>query len=208
MKLALVIPAAGAASRLGTCKALARLGPRTALEHLVANGAEPREPAPLVVTGAHHSEIAAAAPAGVELLENRAWSAGRTGGLALAARARAGCDLVIAPVDCPLVPRAVFDALRAAWSARGAPARGWLAPRLVRHGAIGRYGHPLILGRGLVEELLELPPDASLRHLRAAARPVFGVDVPHIEILDDLDRPSDLARLADRASDGGDGTPK
>lgn len=210
MSLALVIPAAGASARLGTCKALVRLGPRTALAHLLRAAAELAGPPPLVVTGAHHAQIAAAAPDGVEILENADWAAGRTGGLQLARRARLGHDLLIAPVDCPLVPRAVFDALRAAWARGGAPARGWLAPRLAAPGTPGtrRYGHPLVLGRGLAEELEGLAPDAPLRSLRSTAAPAWGVCVPHPEILDDLDRPSDLARLADRASGGGDRPPK
>ena len=107
----LVLLAAGGSRRLGVCKALVDLGGRTPLARLLAAGAACTGAPPLVVTGAHHDEIAAAAPPGVELVHNPRWAEGRTGGVALARVHRPGLDLVLAPVDVPLVPAAVFEAL-------------------------------------------------------------------------------------------------
>ena len=75
---------------------------------LLAGGEALGDRSPLVVTGRHHPAIAAALPAGVEVLHNSDWAEGRTGGIRRAARRRAGRDLCLAPVDVPAVPPRVF----------------------------------------------------------------------------------------------------
>jgi hypothetical protein len=57
VKPALVILAAGASTRLGTCKALASITPRCALEVLLENGQVLDDVSPLVVTGKDHDAI-------------------------------------------------------------------------------------------------------------------------------------------------------
>jgi len=198
----LVVLAAGASSRLGTPKALVRLGDepnRTPLACLLAAGSALGNAAPVVVAGTDHDVIAMAlaevpGAASARLLLNPAWRAGRTGGLCLARDALPGEDLCVAPVDVPLVPRAVFSALARAWSEAGEPARGWLAPFVVQDGR-RRHGHPVVIGRDLLAELDAREPDRPLRDLRAGADPLLGVEVASRAILDDLDRPEDLARL-------------
>ena len=195
MKPRLVILAAGASRRLGECKALVRFGERTVLERLLAAGHCFDSAPPIVVAGAHHAEIAGAAPEGVRLLNNTNWQAGRTGSLQLARQESPGEDLCIAPVDVPLVEASVFEALLARWRSAGAPPRGWLAPSTE-----GRFGHPLVLGRELLEDLSGWPADRSLRLLRAEAQPLLSVEGSWPEVLDDLDSPADLARLRARNS--------
>lgn len=190
---ALVLLAAGASERLGECKALVDLGGESPLERLVAAGRSISSARPLVVGGAHHAALAEALPFGCELVNNENWSAGRTGGIALAVQARAGFDLCIAPVDVPLVPRDVFWALQRAWQISGSPARGWLAPEFE-----GRYGHPILIGRDLVRELADWEPDRPLKELRDLAEERLGLGVAHPEILDDLDSPKDLEALRRR----------
>jgi CTP:molybdopterin cytidylyltransferase MocA len=200
----LVILAAGASSRLGRCKALALLpspdgGERTPIELLASAGASFDGAVPLVVTGADHAEIAASDAvrrAGAEVVRNERWSDGRTGGVLLAASRRSGLDLCVAPVDVPRVPRSVFDALLSAWLAAGAPAEGWLAPSYRRPaGTVPEFGHPVVLGRKLLQHLSGNDAGTPLRTLRALAKPVFDVEVASPEILDDLDTEEDLERL-------------
>lgn len=196
MTPALIVLAAGASERLGECKALASITPRTPLELLLENGAVFDRAPPLVVTGADHERIQRALPAGVAVAFNARWAAGRTGGIQLACALRSGFDLCLAPVDVPLVPRAVFEALSRAWHTHGAPARGWLAPSC---GA--RFGHPIVLGRALLEELADSDPGQPLSRIRARAEPLFSVAVDGLEVLEDLDTPADLARLRARFSE-------
>lgn len=203
MKPALVILAAGASTRLGECKALVPITPKNPLELLCAAGAGFDESPPLVVTGADHERIAARAPRGVEIVHNSDWAAGRAGGLALAATRRRGRDLVVAPVDVPLVPASVFEALCAAWIDERSPALGWLAPafrdRAEKKSTSPRFGHPIVIGRDLLARLQSAPADRSLRDLRAAARPLWSIEVHCKEVLDDLDTAADLARMRARS---------
>jgi molybdenum cofactor cytidylyltransferase len=208
MTIALVVLAAGASSRLGTCKALVDLAGATPLARLLAAGrgvlAPDGAPRPLVVTGADHDAIARAAPTSVDVLANPDWSAGRLGGVAHAAQARADSDLCLAPVDVPLVPAEVFAALRSAWIAAGSPPRGWLAPCVARAGATGdasrAYGHPIVIGRELAARAGKLGKNVPLRELRALAVPLLSILVDSTTILDDLDDPADLERLRRRIS--------
>jgi CTP:molybdopterin cytidylyltransferase MocA len=193
--------AAGASTRLGAPKALARLrdGPGgSALELLLAAGRAFGDPFPLVLAGADHGALAAAlahAEYPHELVQHLDWSAGRTSSVARAAELRTGRDLCIAPVDVPLVPREVFAALRSAWEEAGAPARGWLAPFVPSAPTERRFGHPVLVGRELAARLKAFPPERPLSSLRAEAAPLLALEVASAAILDDLDSPADLARL-------------
>jgi CTP:molybdopterin cytidylyltransferase MocA len=188
VKPALVILAAGASTRLGTCKALVDLGGSTPLVRLLtaARGAD----VPLVIGGRDIAALRRAMPDGVEAAFNPDWELGRLSGVRLAADLRPGRDLLIAPVDVPLVPSEVFETLLAAWQAARRPARGWLGPSFE-----GRNGHPVLAGRELLRELTALPADASLRELRVRAEPLWSVPVDCERILDDLDTGADLERL-------------
>jgi nicotine blue oxidoreductase len=199
-KPALVVLAAGESARLGACKALVDLCGRTPLARLLEAGASFDDLAPLVIAGEHCDAIRDAAGSGVEVARHEHWSLGRTSSIRLARRLRPGCDLVIAPVDVPLVERGVFDALLAEWIARGSPPAGFLSPLLPDREKRGRRGHPIVLGRALALELETLSADAPLSALKPRARPLFDVEVESVAILDDLDTPEDLARLRARLS--------
>ena len=231
MPLALVILAAGAGRRLGRDKALVPLSEderSSPLERLLAAGRSLTDRPPLVVTGAHHDAVAEAlakegslgAELGVEVVHNERWDEGRTGSVQQAVAARPSCDLCLAPVDVPLVPAVVFDALSAAWDDARRPARGWLAPcvRDARAGPVAprgakrrkgkashatppRFGHPIVMGWQLARRVERLSADAPLRDLREHAERLLAVEVDTEAILDDLDTPLDLQRLRERLGD-------
>jgi CTP:molybdopterin cytidylyltransferase MocA len=188
---AIVILAGGASTRLGQCKALADLGGTTPLAELVRAGAT------LVVGGAHSAEIRAALPHAVEFVHNEHWPSGRLSSVRCAVSARPGLDLCLAPVDVPLVPAEVFESLARAWDAAGSPERGWLAPWVLARGRKA-HGHPVVLGRKLLAEILVDPGDRPLKDFRTRARPLLEVEVLSPAILDDLDSLADLAQLRAR----------
>lgn len=198
MRPALVILAAGASERLGEPKALVDLGGRSVLARLCEAGRGVDGGRALALLGLHAEIIAAHLPPGCARLDNPHWAAGRSGGVRLAHRALPGRALLIAPVDVPLVPARVFEALALEWERLGDPVQGWLAPRLAGVEPPA-FGHPVVVGAGLLEALQALPDDAPLRELRSRARPLAALEVFDAEILDDLDTPADLERLRDRA---------
>ncbi len=217
---------AGASSRLGEPKALARIGGRAVLERMLAaaHRAFPDGPPPLVVTGAHHDEITAflalggAGPLGFEVAFNPAWSDGRTAGLQLAARRYPDEDLLIWPADVPLVGAECLASLVQEWDRMNSPGRGWLAPSVGSdfHALDGkrkvrapndepppRFGHPVVAGRELLNELHALTPGSPLRTLRDGAEPLASLSVEDVAVLDDLDTPADLERLRGRVEQRG-----
>lgn len=197
--IALVILAAGESSRLGRCKALVPITPRTPLDLLIDAGAVLGGPLPLVISGCDHESISAAAGARAEVVRNADWRAGRSGGVLLAARQRPGLDLCIAPVDTPLAPAEVFEALSRVWIEAGSPSQGWAAPWVQNGPGIRGFGHPVMVGRALALRVAELGSEAPLRVLRSLADPLLAVQVASRAILDDLDDPEDLGRLRERS---------
>lgn len=199
MTLAVAILAGGASDRMGTCKALVEIEGRAAVLRLLRAAASIASDTPvLVVTGAHDAQIRAALSAqaaGAEVVRNPAWQAGRTSSIQVARRNRPQRDLVIAPVDHPLVGATTFTALERAWRDAGCPARGWLAPRVERAGGSSAFGHPVVIGRDLLEGIDSLEPDTPLRSLRADACPLLSVPADE-RVLANLDTPADLERFS------------
>jgi len=192
----LVILAAGASSRLGEPKALVELGGSSPMERLFAAGIASFPTEPLLIAGPDFEAIRDAAPEDLEVLEHASWSDGRTGSIRAARRARPGRDLLIAPVDVPLVPREVFELMGRAWKENGTPPLGWLAPGVRRARGL-LPGHPVLLGRELAARLEKVEPDTPLRKLRDKASPLWCVECTAESILDDLDTPLDLKSLRD-----------
>ncbi|MFT4542741.1 MAG: CTP:molybdopterin cytidylyltransferase MocA [Planctomycetota bacterium] len=210
MKPTLVVLAAGESRRLGRCKAIEVFDGCPAIVRLLEAARAWTASSPIVVTGPDHDVISAVLPSGCRIVRNEAWKLGRSGSLAAAVRAHPDADLMLAPVDVPLVPELVFAALAREWIALGSPERGWLAPALRRelalnldlaHQGSGRpllFGHPILIGRELACQVSALPADAPLWKLRERAEPLAGLEVDAPEILDDIDEESDVIRIRKR----------
>ena len=197
LRVAAVVLAAGASSRLGRPKQLlefrgAVLVARAATEALLAL-AEPV----IVVLGANASEIARALAGvpGVRTVVNERWREGLASSLAagvreamrIAANDGATCDgVLIAMSDQPLVDHLAFGALLQAFGGEA---------RLVAASYAGTLGAPAVIGREYFGALLELTGDEGAgRWLRSRASEVRCVPIPEAEV--DIDTTEDTERLA------------
>lgn len=204
MPYAVLILAAGQASRMGRCKALLPLT-EDAGDHALSrlarlwSGADSR----LVVTG-FHAEVVEAACAGLGWScirnpqpEQGMFSSVRTG-LAEVTRvaAASGMDGVfLQPVDVPLVRPLTVACLReAAAESPGAA----LIPTFA-----GTEGHPVFLPVGLLPSILTADGEGGLRAVLSRL-PLCYVPVADALMLRDMDTPEDYAALRTLAA-GTDG---
>jgi molybdenum cofactor cytidylyltransferase len=191
-----LVLAAGAASRFGSPKQLARLGGQTLLQAAVARATEVAGQAVTVVLGAHAAEIAPrlrGTSAGVVV--NRRWAEG------LASSLRAGVAQLPGSTEGVLVTLAdqagitAFDLRRLVTEWRRQPGH------VVAASYDGHVGVPAIFPSLYFPALLELRGDSGARQLlhRLADRTV-RVAMPSAGI--DVDTPEDLAKLQPSPSGG------
>jgi molybdenum cofactor cytidylyltransferase len=183
---AALVLAAGASTRMGQPKALLlhRGRPWVCCAVDLAAGCDPI----LVVTGAQ--DLAAVDLAPATRIHNDAWPQGQLSSLQRGLAAlHSPAGLLVLTIDRPHVRPATVAALLAAFAA---------APECIWQPAhAGRRGHPIVYPAALLPALRALPVDASPRDLlgrHADLRRSLAVDDP--AVLDNLDGPADLARLA------------
>jgi molybdenum cofactor cytidylyltransferase len=183
--LAALLLAAGAASRFGTPKQLARIGGLALVVHAARELAPVCGAGVLVVTGAWHEEVTGAlAGEAVRCVYNPAWREGmgasiRQGVAALGAGADA---VLLAVADQPGVTRTDYAQLAAAWQqAPGQPAAAVYA---------GAAGVPAIFPRTHFPALARLQGDQGARSLLRGAAQLTRIEMPAAAW--DVDRPADL----------------
>lgn len=185
--------AAGASTRMGTCKLTRPFAGSTLLERALraARGCAAAET--VVVTGAYRDAVARSAQElGAREAFNPSWECGQSTSVRTAARfaAARGYDLLLVMVaDQPYVKAAHLDALLRAYATGGAHA-------CVTQGA-QRRGNPCLFDRTCFRLLEELEGDEGARsmlraHPELAVRAVPAADA---RVLDDVDTPDELARI-------------
>jgi molybdenum cofactor cytidylyltransferase len=159
LPLGVIILAAGQSERMGSPKPLLRLGDKTLLEHVLANAFLRRDGVhPMVVLG-HSSEIIRASVSiTAPWVENPKYTQGRITSVQCGLRALPAdiTGTYIWPVDCPLVPASVMEALAEAFG----------GPRTIcipSHNF--RRGHPPLIGAWFFGEILSMKEDQPLRTL-------------------------------------------
>jgi molybdenum cofactor cytidylyltransferase len=190
-RVAAIVLAAGASTRMGKPKALLRWRGRTFVEHAIARARAVGCMPVVVVQGA------VALPSDVlgdaVLVDNPAWRSGQLESLQCGIRALDTAlvsGVLVLTVDRPHVEVRTLEALVEAH--RREPAAIW-QPALE-----GRRGHPVLFPMDVVQAISALSsgesPRSVLRRPAVAARRKC-VDVGDPAVLDNLDRPEDLARL-------------
>jgi CTP:molybdopterin cytidylyltransferase MocA len=191
VRIAAVILAAGAGTRIGGPKALLRIGPDTFLARLAARFERPGVDRVIAVVGHEADRVRreSGAPASTVFAVNPRHQEGMLTSIwqGLDEAESAGAHAVmLQPVDHPLVEDATVDRVLAALHAGAVvavPSRE------------GRRGHPGGFARGAWPALRAAPPDAGARAV-LAAHPEWIVHVPGDPgCLAGIDTPADYERL-------------
>jgi CTP:molybdopterin cytidylyltransferase MocA len=185
MRVAGIVLAAGASTRMGRPKALLPAGAGTLLAACVAPHLEAGLDPVVVVLGSHAAEIQrdAGLPADrrLRVVVNPSWPEGMASSLraGLSACREAGVEAALVALgDQPSVTRARIEALVAAWI----PGAALAVP--VHE---GRVGHPVLFARGLWPELEALEGDIGGREvvrrhwdraIQVPAPPLLDLDTP------------------------------
>ena len=193
-RVGVVVLAAGRGSRFGdeAPKTLARLGSRPLVAHAVAAATASGLRPVVVVVGCQSAEVAAAAGALVEVVENPEWETG------MATSLRAGLAAVLADQSVAAMTVALADQPRI-----GAEAYRRLVQAHVEGAELavatygGKRGHPVLIGRPYFEEAMKLTGDQGARTLLAKPE-VVEVPCDGTGEATDVDTPADLAALEER----------
>jgi CTP:molybdopterin cytidylyltransferase MocA len=182
-RLASIVLAAGASSRMGRPKMLLPVGGQTLLAAAVAPHLEAGIGKVVVVLGAGAARIAreAGLPGDprLEVVVNRRWRDGMSSSLRRGLGRCAGAEAVlIALGDQPGVTADRVARIAAAWAPD--------VPLVVPRTSPSRAGHPVLFARCLWEDLRSLTGDVGAREVvrRHRARAI-RVDVPPLADLDD-----------------------
>jgi CTP:molybdopterin cytidylyltransferase MocA len=190
-RVAGLILAAGAGSRLGQPKALLRLGDELLLDRAVWTLGQAGCAPVVVVLGASAQEAAAAiSSTGVEIVPNPDWATGmgsslRAGLASLTGRADAA---VVSLVDQPGTTAATVERLVAAWRADG-------------RAAVATYGgaprNPVLLPAATWAQVAAsaVGDQGARAWLRAHPGQVSEVACDDVGSADDIDTPADLRRF-------------
>jgi len=190
-RVGIVLLAAGRGSRFGdeAPKTLARLGRRPLVTHAVAAATTSGLRPVVVVVGYQAAEVAAAAGALAEIVENPDWESGMSTSL------RAGLAAVIADTTVTAVAVALADQPRIgaeAYRRLAAAHREGAELAVATYG--GKRGHPVLIGRSHFEEAMRMTGDEGARSL-LAAHDVVEVPCDGTGDAADVDTRADLAAL-------------
>lgn len=192
-RVAAVVLAAGASSRMGSPKPLLPIEGSNYLEHLLAKLSEVGLSPMVVVLGCRADEVRARADTGdAVLVENSAWREGMLSsiqaavlGLGEFSRVEA---LMLLPVDQPRVAVSTMRDVIQAWAGTRAPV---VVP--THH---GRRGHPVVFDRSTWPALLAAPADEGARSVvHGCGDAVERVAVDDPWVLVDADTPAEHDRM-------------
>jgi molybdenum cofactor cytidylyltransferase len=174
-----VLLAAGLSTRSGRYKMALPLGDRTVIQHSVENMYEIVDRV-WVVVGWRAAEVRAllAPYTKVECVLNQAFRRGMFSSVQVGLAQTSARRVFLQPGDCALISPEVYRQMLLVEAEIVLPTFG------------GKKGHPVLLNRSAIDEILALPDDAILRDA-IQARGYATVEVQDEGILLDLDTPED-----------------
>jgi molybdenum cofactor cytidylyltransferase len=197
-RIAAVVLAAGASSRMGRPKALLEFDGTTCVARVVDTCRQAGVSQVVLVTSPAGAEVRAQCAGTIEAINQhpeRGMLSSLQTGLARLPAGAAG--FLIYPVDYPIVPPDEIRRLLAAFAAR-APGQRIFIPSFEH-----RRGHPVLVQAELAAEFLALDPTASARAVMAAhAAEILHVEAADDRVLMDMDTPEDYRRCLERSRSG------
>jgi CTP:molybdopterin cytidylyltransferase MocA len=188
--LAAIIPAAGRSSRMGAFKPLLPFGPHTVIEQVLSAVREAGVGTIRVVIGWDgHRLIPVLERRGVPWVENERYPGGMYTSIQAGVRALPSdvSAFFMLPADMPRVRAETLIHLIAEWDRQPG---GILYPCHE-----GRRGHPPLIDRAYVPEILSQAPPGGLRSLLARhAEDARDIDIADPGIFVDLDTPEEYRR--------------
>jgi molybdenum cofactor cytidylyltransferase len=157
---AVILLAAGESRRMGRPKQLLPWRGTTLVRHAAETALHSQASGVVVVVGSQAAQVCAALEGlDVKIAENASFASGQASSLrvGIGALGTGYAAALVMLVDQPLVQPALLDALVERWRATGAPL---VVPRHA-----GRRGNPVLIGRELFGELLDLRGDTGARSL-------------------------------------------
>lgn len=199
-RVAAVVLAAGASTRMGEPKPLVTLGGRTMLATVLDAVAGSSVDETVVVLGAEADRVRRAVSMnGVQVVENPRFAEGMSSSLraGVAALSPTTDAFFVVLADAPFVRSSTFDALQAARERTGA--------RIALPTYRGARGNPVLIDRSLADEVERITGDRGCRELRFR-HPTEVVEVPVDDpgVLVDVDTPEEAARVRQALERGGD----
>jgi molybdenum cofactor cytidylyltransferase len=186
-----IVLAAGSSGRMGSPKALLKIGETTFVRHIVDILSSHNIARIYVVLGAHAEEIKPTlSDMQVAVVTNAQWQNGQLSSLIKGLETineQQTDGLLVWPVDHPLVPDAVIDELIEVFENNPG--------RIVIPKFEGRRGHPVIFPKSLFNDLRSAPADEGARAIiHRNEELVYELNTKEKEVLVNIDTPEDYHR--------------
>jgi molybdenum cofactor cytidylyltransferase len=189
--IASIVLAAGSSGRMGSPKALLKIGETTFIQHIVDILSRHNIVQIHVVLGAHAEEIKPTlSDMPVAVVTNAQWQNGQLSSLIKGLETineQQTDGLLVWPVDHPLVPGVVIDELIKVFENNPG--------RIVIPKFEGRRGHPVIFPKSLFNDLRSAPASEGARAIvHRNEELVYEINTKEKEVLVNIDTPEDYHR--------------
>lgn len=194
---AIIILAAGSASRFGSVKQLLHFGNKTLIQHVIDEAIAAKAYPVIVVTGAHAEEVSKDIHQKAKITFNEHWREGMASGIVAGVTKAISLNndvekIIIAVCDQPFINADLFKKLYAKQNESGQP--------IVACAYGDTFGTPVLFTQKYFNDLLGLEGDEGAKKiLRSHREDVATVSFPRGEI--DIDTTEDYKKLLDNRKD-------